>query len=236
MSIFTWGGSATDSEYDNVKNTPPGQQYTVPAIAVREAEIYWPPAPGTTGPGQLMAAASHRINRLYHATGVTLADGRVISLGGSDRGLTDPAIFVPQSLWSNPRSEDSAEVYSPPYKFKGVSGVLSINFGGTAHSRAYNYGENLILDLRVQGTSESMADPSNLPAVVLLRAGSSTHGFDADQRLVQLRTTNVEQSGPYKITAALPTDGYLAPPGWYVAYVVTPTTKVPIGGDWIRIH
>ena len=61
--------------------------------------------------GQWTPAASHRRPRLYHSSSLLLPDGRVLLAGGGAFG--------------NARNENSAEIYSPPYLFKGARPTIT---------------------------------------------------------------------------------------------------------------
>ena len=58
--------------------------------------------------------------------------------------------------------------------------------------------------------------PLDLTPVSLIRLGAATHGFDQDQRFLDLSFTNT--SG--KLTVAAPAHAYLAPPGYYMLFIL----------------
>ena len=71
----------------------------------RQVEL-WNPATGnwTLGPAQAE-------NRAYHSTALLLPDGRVISAG--------------DDVQRRHRPDDTAEIYEPPYLFKGARPTIS---------------------------------------------------------------------------------------------------------------
>ena len=101
--------------------------------------------------------APQQAGRMYHATAVLLPDGRVLSAGQDSGSL---AKF--------------AEIYSPPYLFKGTRPTVS----GTPATIA--------IGGQVQFTCSQAA---SLSKVVLIRAGSNTHEIDSEQRTVPLSFT-----------------------------------------------
>ena len=86
--------------------------------AVQRAEL-WSPATETW---QTLSAAA--MPRLYHSTALLLPDGRVLTAGSGNDG---PAI-----------NQTQAEIFSPPYLFKGARPTISgapalIQYGAAVH-------------------------------------------------------------------------------------------------------
>lgn len=79
-----------------------------------------------------------------------------------------------------------------------------------------------------QITSPSAAEITEL---ILLRPGAVTHGFNMSQRGIELVITSVSTSTidmtevPYE---------NLAPPGWYLLFILN-SNRVPSEGRWIRL-
>jgi hypothetical protein len=156
-------------------------QYSeVSTVGVLPAEI-WDPSTGTWN---LMAAA-HDL-RMYHSTAALLPDGRVLVAGG---GRLPPAVdFL------------TAEIYSPPYLFKGPRPTIA------SAPAAISYGESV---------NVQTPDASKIASVALVRLASDTHNYDNDQRYVDLS---------FKATAGslrvdTPTIPNLAPPGYYMLFL-----------------
>lgn len=109
--------------------------------------------------------------RLYHSTALLLPDGRVISMG------------------SNPRAkviEKSAEIYSPPYLFRGDRPVITRCPEQLAYRNAFRIGADA---------------PRQVSQVVLMRPEVLTHVTNTDQRLLELpfrvvSTDRLEVEGP----------------------------------------
>jgi hypothetical protein len=153
------------------------------------------------GPAQLE-------ERSYHSTALLMPDGRVWS-AGDDR-------YPLESDGTKARS-DTAEIYSPPYLFRGARPRLQ----GSSESATYN------------GTFFADADPSGPSArkYVLVAPGATTHGADMQQRVVPLRVAAREGD-----TTALraPANSAIAPPGRYMLFGLS-DRGVPSVARWINL-
>jgi hypothetical protein len=120
--------------------------------------------------------------RGYHSTALLLPDGRVLSAGGEQTGA-------------------SAEIYSPPYLFKGARPTI------TSAPSSVKYGQTF---------SVPTPDAASITQVTWIRLGSVTHSFDQEQRLSHLQFA--QASGALNITA--PANAIIAPPGYYMLFLV----------------
>jgi PKD repeat protein len=165
------------------------------AAAVHAAEL-WSPATGVW-----TTLASNSINRVYHSTSILLPDGRVLHAGSGDG--------------SGAPNERSAELYSPPYLFKGpqpsITGAPSIVGYGTTFT-----------------ITTPQAD--DIGKVSLIRLGSTTHAFDMNQRFQWLSFTH--GAGSLAVTA--PTSRNDAPPGHYMVFALD-ASGVPSKAVIIRL-
>ncbi len=161
------------------------------SAAVLEGEI-WDP-----GTEQWSTVAPMAEARMYHSTALLLEDGRVLSGGGEAAG------------------RNHAQIYSPPYLFKGARPVIS-----SAPPTAA-YGTTFFV-----GTST----PSTITSVALLRSGAPTHAIDMNQRYVPLPFTST--GGGLNVVA--PPDGNHTPPGYYML-LIKDSTGVPSAAKWIRV-
>ncbi len=151
------------------------------ANAVHAAEL-WNPTTGTW-----TVLASNTVNRGYHATSILLPDGRVLHTG-SGNGAGAP-------------SELNAELFSPPYLFRGSRPTI------TAAPSSVAYGTSFSVE-----TPEADA----ITNVSLIRLGSTTHAADMNQRFQWLSFTR--EAGALTIT--VPTSRNRTPPGHYMLFIL----------------
>lgn len=184
------------------------------------------------------------------ATSVVLPDGQVLVIGGGAAFKYTSPIRVPELYNPTTRTwramarqqasrmyhatalllpdgrvlsagQDSGslarygEIFSPPYLFRGARPTIS---GSPA---------TVPLGGRLVFTSPQAA---SITRVVLMRGGSTTHEIDSDQRSQPLTFTT---SGT-TITAQVPANANLVPPGYYMLFAVN-SSGVPCVAPWIRV-
>ena len=185
-SIVTVGGD------DRVENHP---------VPERAVEIYDPAtATWRVGPSQVET-------RAYHSTALLLPDGRVLSAG-------DDLNPTPDGSRAGSSPNDTGEIYSPPYLFKGPRPIIR-----TA-PRALRWD----VPFAVEGDSD-------VDEAVLIAPAAVTHGNDMNQRLVPLRTVSVHPGAG--VTLQSPPSANVAPPGWYMLFLVR--DGVPSVASWVRL-
>ena len=150
-------------------------------VGVREAERYDPRT------GQWTTLAAMQRPRAYHSTALLLPDGRVLVAGGG----------APARV-----NEQNAEVFSPPYLFKGPRPKI------TVAPKTVAYGQSFVVE------TPSAVD---VGAVRLIRLGSVTHSFNMNQRLSTLRFS----ASATGVTVTAPANKNVAPPGHYLLFIVT---------------
>ena len=160
--------------------------------AVLAAEI-WDPDTETWTTMASMAEA-----RMYHSSAVLMTDGRVVAGGGESDGRLH------------------AEVFKPPYLFKGPKPVINSAPEGTP------YGGTFVIN------SPEAAD---IVEVAILRPSGSTHAIDYNQRYVPLTFT---QSGQSLVIDA-PANSFLAPPGSYLLTIKN-SAGVPSDASWLKVN
>jgi galactose oxidase len=162
---------------------------------VRAAEIWNPVTENWT------TLASNSVTRTYHGTSILLPDGRVLHAGSGS---------------SRTPHEFNAELFSPPYLFKGARPTIS------SAPTSVGYGASFTV-----GTAQA----SSITRVSFIRLGSTTHAFDMNQRFQRLSFTR--QSGALRITA--PSNRNRTPPGHYMLFILN-TAGVPSVAKIIRIN
>jgi hypothetical protein len=153
------------------------------APAVRAAEVWDPTTQVWT------TLADEQVPRVYHSTALLLPDGRVLVAGGG------------RNFGQEEANELNAELYSPPYLFRGPRPAVT----GTPSAIAFD-SEFVI----------QTPDAYSIRSVALVRTGADTHSFNEDQRYVPL-TFHQTAGG---LVADAPADGNTAPPGNYMLFVV----------------
>jgi hypothetical protein len=105
------------------------------------------------------------------------------------------------SDFGNVPDETSAEFFSPPYLFKGSRPSVT----GAPQQIQYS---NVF--------TVSTPDAATISKVVLIRTGAVTHAFDQNTRYVPLSF----QQTTGELTVTAPANGYAAPPGYYMLFLV----------------
>jgi hypothetical protein len=155
--------------------------------AVLAAEMWSP----DTATWTTMASAS--VPRLYHSTALLLPDASVLTAGGGrNAGVGAATTF---------RDRLNAEIYSPPYLFRGPRPTITSAPATTA------YGTNITV---------STPDAASIASVVMIRHGSVTHAFNQDQRYIPLAF----QTSAGSLTVQTPANANLAPPGYYMLFIL----------------
>ncbi len=112
-------------------------------------------------------------------------------------------------------NELSYEIFSPPYLFKGPRPTI------TSAPSAASYGGAM---------SVSTPDAARISSAVLVAPAAVTHGFDENARRIPL--TFSQASGG--LTVQAPANGNLAPPGWYMLFLVD-SNGVPSVASWVKV-
>ncbi len=150
---------------------------------VAPAELFDPVSGTWTIMASLPALKAH------HSTALLLPDGRVWSAGGDQRVAL----------------QTYAQLYSPPYLFKGPQPVISQAPQTLAYNRSF---------------SITTPDASNITRVALIKLGATTHDENFEQRYVDL-AFQMHSGVLLGLKATSPRDSYHAPPGWYMLFIVT---------------
>jgi YVTN family beta-propeller protein len=160
----------------------------------------WSPASG-----QWLQGAEGSLARLYHSTALLLPDASVLVAGGGAPG---------------PLTNLNAEVYYPPYLFD-ASGAFA------PRPRIASAPATLKIGGRFPVT---FADASAIKRVTLVKTGSVTHGFNMDQRFLELFYS---ASGD-QLDVMAPARASDAPPGYYLLFLFD-DRGVPSVGKILRV-
>ena len=136
----------------------------------------WDPATA-----QWTIMASNTIYHGYHSNALLLPDGRVFTTGGDDQA--------------------NAEIYSPPYLFKGARPSIS------SAPASVGYGQTFFV---------STPNAAGIAKVTWIRLPSVTHAFNMNQRINRLSFS--QATGGLNVTA--PSNANLCPPGHYMLFIL----------------
>ena len=192
--VVVGGGSGFDEDSG-------GGYVTYADGRARQVELYDPESNGwRLGPAQ-------QEDRAYHSTAVLLPDGRVFS-AGDDRH--------PEELSGAPSQSDTAEIYSPPYLFRGARPVIE------SAPQRFDFGDRFGI----------LSRSSGIDRAVLIAPSATTHGVDMHQRHVELA---VKQTLPGEgVDVVSPPSAEVAPPGHYMLFLLN-KAGVPSLASWVRI-
>ncbi len=144
--------------------------------------------------------------RLYHSNALLLPDATVLLLGGNPARGT---------------YEQHMEIYSPAYLFNS-DGTAAVRPAITSVSNS---------EIAYGGAFDIQTpNAATITSVVLVRPGAPTHAFDMDQRLVELTFT----TGAGVLTATAPPNGNIAPPGYYMMFVLN-SSGIPSVATWVHL-
>ncbi|KAG9444039.1 hypothetical protein H6P81_015379 [Aristolochia fimbriata] len=162
------------------------------------------------------------IARMYHSCAIVVGDGRVL-VGGSN-----PHVFYNFTGVLYP-TELSLESFSPPYLAPRYAEARPV-IVSMAPGDSVAYRQQIAVDFNV---------PMTLPGcpigLTLLYPSFTTHSLSMNQRLLVLKIFNVTQILPfaYRVAALGPPSPAVAPPGYYMLFVVH--AGIPSRAAWVRI-
>jgi hypothetical protein len=177
---------------------------------LRYPELYDP----TTN--RFKTLASSLIPRVYHSVALLLPDARVWVAGSNHDSVRNKGGYKNGDPSQGDARELRIETFAPPYLFKGPRPVLAVV------PESVRYGDTIAV-------SSSTTIP--IASFALLRCGSVTHAFNADQRYIGLQASS---NGPQSMALTMPPSGWVAPPGYYLLFAVS-DKGVPSKGAFIRL-
>ncbi|XP_058193370.1 aldehyde oxidase GLOX-like [Rhododendron vialii] len=184
--------------------------------------LYYPTEPDPSKRFQVMNPSA--IPRLYHSSAILLPDGRIL-VGGSNP-------HVKYNFTAFYRTELSLEAFSPPYMGPEYSYLRPKIVSVEAMDNMILYGQKFSIKFVVA------CDPLYREITVALIAPSfTTHSFGMNQRLVYLDVVGGVQQVTafgYKVNVVAPPTKNVAPPGYYMLFVVH--GGIPGGCSWIKIE
>ena len=151
-------------------------------------------------------AGAEAFPRLYHSNSLLLPDATVLVLGGNpQRGTYEPHM----------------EIYTPPYLFNSDGSMATRPSISSVTPGVLGYGNSFQIQT---------PDAASVSSVVLVRAGSVTHAFDMEQRMVGLTFT----AGSGVLNATAPPTSSIAPPGYYLLFILN-SSGVPSVAQFVQL-
>ncbi len=184
-TLFTMGGNKGLYGYED---------------ALLTSELYIKPADDTTGTWETVAP--HLIQAAYHSTAILLPDATVL-LSQDDMDSSAAAAF-----------QHKAQVYSPPYLFKGAQPVI------TSAPAAAKLGSSFVVS----------TDRDGMASAVLVAPGATTHGNDMHQRVIKLKV----QPRTNGLQVTVPSSAATVPPGYYMLFVMD-SAGIPSVAKFVRV-
>ena len=170
------------------------------AAAVYAAELWSPATKSWT------TLSSEQIRREYHSTALLMPDARVLVAGGGrENGRSQP----------DPNDQLNAELFSPPYLFKGPRPVIASAPSTIPYNATF---------------AVTTPDFARIGSVSLIGLGAVTHAFNQNQRFVPLSFTTTANG----LSIRGPLNGNFAPPGPYMLFLVD-STGVPSVAAMVRL-
>jgi len=207
-SVLAVGGST----YDNVL------AHGSPSAAPLNLERFVPDDSATGGQWELMKP-TEKI-RAYHSSAVLLPDGRV-AIGGH---VPLPAFHDAQrNELGNPQPNDTSfEIYEPPYLFHEDETRPEITPTQLGAENSASAGDTPAIDAEPGQTIdvpvENLGDgDASLDSVTLMRPGSATHQYNADQLGLELDATLDERGDQTFVDVTFPDELAMAP-GHYMLF------------------
>ncbi|GFQ04049.1 galactose oxidase [Phtheirospermum japonicum] len=183
--------------------------------------IYNPNRENNNNNNRFSVMAASQRPRLYHSTAILLTDGRIL-VGGSNPHIyyNFTGVHYPTDL--------SLESFAPPYlapqhdplrpRIIGIDETLS-------YRSLFSLTFRVSRSLRISAVSVRIVAPS-----------FNTHSFSMNQRMVVLKGAQVSCVGSddYRVFAYAPSTAEIAPPGYYLLFVVH--SGIPSSGKWVKIQ
>ncbi|KAI3935516.1 hypothetical protein MKW92_039037 [Papaver armeniacum] len=156
--------------------------------------------------------------RMYHSTAILISDGRVLVGGSNPNSNYNFTEMFPTDL--------SVEVFSPPY----LSSSSRPQISWVKPSTELSYNQAISIGF-VPKRNETVDNVS----VTMIAPSFNTHSFSMNQRMMVLKTNQVRPvtSSYYIVDCLAPETSNIAPPGYYLLFVVQ--NGVPSRGKWTHI-
>jgi Domain of unknown function (DUF1929)/Glyoxal oxidase N-terminus/LGFP repeat len=144
--------------------------------------------------------------RLYHSVALLLPDARVLTAG--EDSIWHPGSFTEEKL--------DIEIFTPPYLYRGQQPIIQ--------EAPKEVGYDAEFKVRWTGLRP-------IRSAAFISPGSVTHSFNSHQRYVGL---SILRRPSNKLTLRAPRDAKVAPPGWYMLFLVD-ELGIPSHARFVRL-
>lgn len=165
------------------------------------------------------------IPRMYHSSAAVLPDGQILVAGSNtNAGYLFQAVKYPTEL--------RVEKFSPPYLDPAYTGFRPAIQVDQLEGK-WEYGKDFVVSFNLLVDGE--LDRENDIRVTMYPPPFTTHGYSMNQRLVVLAIRELAETGGriYSATVVAPPSGIIAPPGYYMLFVVY--RGIPSVAAWVQI-
>ncbi|GAV84618.1 Glyoxal_oxid_N domain-containing protein/DUF1929 domain-containing protein [Cephalotus follicularis] len=182
--------------------------------------LYRPEKPKTQRYSELTPTT---IPRMSHSTSVVLPDGKILVAGGNPNYYYN---FTGLKYPTEVRVEKFYPPYLDPFLASDCPSIIS-NFKG----KKVKYSDKIVIQFKLKKAKVNKIDFK----VTMYAPPFTTHGFSMGQRLLVLRINKLISIGSkvLQVTVAAPPRATIAPPGYYLLFVVY--RGVPSTGIWVQI-
>ena len=174
-------------------------------VAVREIELFDPSKKTWEVIGFL------KRDRLYHGSAILLPDGRVAVAGSTGHNWVR-AVFTPREHF-----EQNIEIITPP---KLQCNPTRPKISSVPPSISYNTSFDV-----------TKSDSQKIKTVSLIKASSTTHNNNMDQRCIVLP---IKEQTKNTLKLLSPKDSTYAPPGYYMLFLLN-NKKIPSIGKFVKV-
>ncbi|CAK8533963.1 unnamed protein product [Lathyrus sativus] len=171
--------------------------------------------------------AATTISRMYHSSSAVLPSGKIWVAGSNTHDTYRDVDRFP--------TETRVEGFSPPYLDASLDiyrPQIITEFSG----KNLKYGHKFEVQFKLSMDEENVHLNRGAIKVTMYFPPFTTHGYSMSQRLLVLhkRSMNTDRKGVFSVLALAPPSGEVAPPGYYILYVVH--RGVPSEGMWVHIE
>ncbi|CAK8579523.1 unnamed protein product [Lathyrus sativus] len=165
-----------------------------------------------------------QIARMYHSTSSVLPNGKIWVGGSNTHDTYKDKVKYP--------TETRIEAFSPPYLEEAFARYRP-QINEVASEKVLKYGDLFETEFSVE---DGLGLTVNDIKVTMYPPPFTTHGYSMGQRLVVLKIDEFTQQeqGKYRVKMAAPPSGAIAPPGYYLLFVVH--RGIPSTGMWVHIQ